>query len=81
MKIPLAGLRFVIGGHLNIHILPGVGSRCHSFFFCFVSLDLNDGPHYYKRKKNPGRCLRFDHGVKYLFSFYGKPAIDCFVEG
>jgi hypothetical protein len=26
-----------------------------------------------KRKKNPGRCLRFDHGVKDFFSFNGKP--------
>jgi hypothetical protein len=57
-KIRLAGLRFDIGGHLHIHILPGVGSRCPSFFLCFVGLDLNDATHYQKRNKNPGRCLR-----------------------
>ena len=37
----LAGLRFVIGGHLHIHILSGVGSRCQSFPLCFVDLDFD----------------------------------------
>ena len=41
MKMRLAGLRFVIGGHLHIHILSGVGSRCQSFPLCFVDLDFD----------------------------------------
>jgi hypothetical protein len=28
-------------GHLHIHIPSGMGSRCHSFSLCFVSLDFN----------------------------------------
>jgi hypothetical protein len=64
MKIRPAGLRIVIGGHLHINTIPGVGSRCHSFFLRFVGLDLNDAPHYLKRKKNPERRLRLGHGVK-----------------
>jgi hypothetical protein len=64
MKMRLAGLRFVIRGHLYIHILPGMGSRCPSFSLCFVGLDLNYALHYLKRKKNPGRCLRLDPGQK-----------------
>jgi hypothetical protein len=74
MKIRLAGLRFVIGDHLHIHVLPGVGSCCHSFFICFVGLNLNDAPHYLKRNKNLGRCLRLGHGVKFLHSFNGNLA-------
>ena len=74
MKLQLAGLRYFIGGHLHIHILPGVGSRCHSFFLCFVGLDLKDAPHYQIRNKNPERYLRLDHGVKYFFKFDGKLA-------
>jgi hypothetical protein len=74
MKMRLAGLRVFIRGHLHIHILPGVRSRCHSFSLCFVGLDLNDAPQYLKWNKNPGRCLRLDHGVQYLFNFNGKPA-------
>jgi hypothetical protein len=74
MTMRPAGLRFFIGGHLHIYILPGVGSRCHSFFLCFVGLDLIDAPHYLKRNKNPGRCLRLDHGVEWMHSFDGKPA-------
>jgi hypothetical protein len=81
MKMRLAGLRFFIGGHLHIHILPGVGYLCYSFFLCFVGLDLNDAPRYLKRNKNPRRCLRLDHGVKNSFSFVGKPANRRFVEG
>ena len=69
MKMRPAGLRFVIEGHPHIHILPGVGSRCHSFSLCFVGLDLNDAPHYEKRNMNPGRCLRLDQRVKYWFGF------------
>jgi hypothetical protein len=57
----LAGLRFVIGGHLHINIPPGVGSRCLSFFFCFVGLDFNEENYSLKRKNNPGLCLRLDH--------------------
>ena len=41
MEVMLAGLRFVIGGHLHIHILSGVGSRCQSFPLCFVDLDFD----------------------------------------
>jgi len=74
MKMRLAGLRFVIGGHLHIHILPGVGSRCPSFSLSFVGLDLNHEPPYKKRKTNPGRCLWLNLGVKFLFSFDGKSA-------
>jgi hypothetical protein len=37
MAVRLAGLSFVIGGHLHIHISPGVGSLCHSFFLCFFA--------------------------------------------
>jgi hypothetical protein len=44
MKMRLAGLRFVIRGHLHIHIVPGMESRCHSFYLCFAGLDLNDAP-------------------------------------
>jgi hypothetical protein len=76
-----AGLRLVIGGNLHIHIPPGIGSLCHSFSLCFVGLDLNVAPHYKKRKKNPGRCLRLEYGVKYLFSFNGKPANRRFCRG
>ena len=72
MKMRLVGLRFVIGGHLHINILPGVGSRCHSFAISFVGLDLNDAPHYSKLNKNPGRCLRLDHMVTWMHSFDGK---------
>jgi len=43
MKMWLAGLRFVFGGHFHIHIPPGVGSRCHSFFLCFVGLNFDEG--------------------------------------
>jgi hypothetical protein len=75
MKPPLAGLRFFTWGYLHINILPGVGSRCLSFFLCFVGLDFNDAPHYLKRNKNPGLCLRLDHEVKFLFSFDKNPAI------
>ena len=74
MKMRLAGLRFFIRGRINTHILPGVGSRCHSFFFCFVGLDLNDAPHYVKWNKYPGRCLWLDQGVTYLFTSNGEPA-------
>jgi hypothetical protein len=74
MKIRLAGLIFFIEGHLNINIFPGVWSRCDSFSLCFVGLDLNDAPHYLKRKNNPGLCLRLGHGVKKLFRFSGNPA-------
>jgi hypothetical protein len=70
MKMRPAGLRFVIGGHPHIHILPGVGSRCHSFSLCFVGLDLNDVPNYLKRNKNLGMCSRLD----VFFSFDGKPS-------
>jgi len=34
-----------------------------------------------KRKNNPGRCSRLDHGVKYLFFLMGSPLIGGFVEG
>jgi hypothetical protein len=74
IKMRLAGLMFVIGGQLYIHIQPGAGSRCHSFSLCFLGLDLNDAPQNLKRNKNPGLCLRLDHRVKLLFSFNGKPA-------
>jgi hypothetical protein len=57
MKMRLTGLKFFIGGHFYINILPGVGSRCHSFFLCFVGLDLNDVNHYFKWNKNPGLCF------------------------
>jgi hypothetical protein len=78
MKIWLAGLLFVIGGHLLIHILPGVGSRCHSFLqfpLCCVGLvpRLKRCTSLFTTKENPGRCLRLDHEVKYLFNFNGKP--------
>jgi hypothetical protein len=81
MKKRLADLRFVIGDNLHIHILPGVGSRGHSFSLCFVGLDLDNAPHYLKWKKIPGRCLRLDHGVKYLFFLNGKPANRRFCRG
>jgi hypothetical protein len=77
----LAGLRFIIGGHLHIHILPGVGSRCHSFSLYFVGLDLNDAPHNIKRNKNPGLCLRLDHGVDSCSFLTESPLIGGFVEG
>jgi hypothetical protein len=64
MKIRLVGLRFVIWGHLLINILPGVGSRCHSFSLCFVGFDFNDSPQNLKRNKNPRQCLRLDHEDK-----------------
>jgi hypothetical protein len=77
----LAGLRFFIWGHLHIRILPGVGSRCRSFFLCFVGLDLNDVPHYLKRNKNSVLCLLLDYGVKFLVFFLESPLIGGFVEG
>jgi hypothetical protein len=39
--VRLAGLRFVTGGHLHIHIPSGVGSRFHSFFLCLVGLNFD----------------------------------------
>ena len=81
MKMRLAGLRFVIGGHLHIHILPGVGSRYHSFFFCFVGLDLTNVRHYLKRNKDPGLKFRLDHGVEFLFCFDENPANRWFCRG
>jgi hypothetical protein len=71
MKMRLAGLRFVIGGHLHIHSPPGVGSRCHSFFLCLLA--------YLKRNKDPGLCLRLDHGVIWMHIFNGKLIIRRFV--
>jgi hypothetical protein len=67
MEMRLASLRFVIEGHLHMYILPGAGSRCHSFFLYRAS---NDAPHYLKRNKNPVLCLRLGHGVKFLYSFW-----------
>jgi hypothetical protein len=81
MKMCLAGLKFIIGGHLHMNVLPGVGSRCHSFFLCFAGFDLNDVPHYFKRNKNPGLCVRLDHGVKFLFFLMESPLIGGSVEG
>ena len=74
MKIWLAGLRSVIGGHLHVHIPPGVGSRCHSFSLCFVGLDFDEGNYYLKRNKNLGLCLRLDLGVILKHSIDGKSA-------
>jgi hypothetical protein len=74
MKMRLAGLRFVIRGHLHIHVLPGVGSRYHPFPLFFVGLDLSDAPHYLKQNKNPRRYWPLDHGIQYLFSFKGNSA-------
>jgi hypothetical protein len=31
--------------------LLGVGSRYHPFSLCFVGLDLNDAPHYFKTEE------------------------------
>ena len=70
-----------LGGQLHIHILSGVGSRCHSFPLCFVGLDLNDVNHDLKRHKNPGLRLRLDLGVELLFSFNGSPANRRFCRG
>jgi hypothetical protein len=67
--VRLAGLRFVIGGHLHIHISPGVGSHCLSFFLCFVGLDFDKDNYYLKRRKNPGLCLRLDFGVIWMHNF------------
>jgi hypothetical protein len=58
--VRLACLRFVNVGHLHIHIPPGVGFLRHSFSLCFVGLDIDEGNRYFKRKKNPGLCLRLD---------------------
>jgi hypothetical protein len=76
----LAGLIIVIGVYLHINILPGAGSRCNSFSLCFVGLDLNDAPHYEKRNKNPGRCLRLDHGGRICSVLMESPQIGGFVE-
>jgi hypothetical protein len=81
MKMRLAGLLFVIGGHLHIHIVPCVRPHCHSFSVFFVGLDLKDSNHYKKRNKKPGLCLRLNHGVKFLFSLVGKPANRRFCRG
>jgi diadenosine tetraphosphate (Ap4A) HIT family hydrolase len=37
MKMRLAGLRFVIGGHLHIHILPGVCLAVTHFSFVLLA--------------------------------------------
>ena len=50
-------------------------------FLCIVGLNLNDAPHYLKRIKNPGLCLRLDHENIFLFSFDGKPANRRFCRG
>jgi len=77
----LAGLRLVIGGHLHIHIIPGVGSRCHSFSLCFVGLDLNDSPHYLKRNKNPGGACGLFIRLNTCSVLMESPQIGGFVEG
>jgi hypothetical protein len=41
MEVLLAGLRFVIGGHLHMHIPSGVGSCYHLFSLCIVGLDFD----------------------------------------
>jgi hypothetical protein len=45
-------------------------------FFYYVGLDLNDLPHYLKRNKNLGLCLRLGHGVKFVYSFMETPVIE-----
>jgi hypothetical protein len=37
----LVGLRFLIGGHLHIHIPPGVGLSITLIFLRFVGLDFD----------------------------------------
>jgi diadenosine tetraphosphate (Ap4A) HIT family hydrolase len=41
MKMRLAGLGLLIGDHLHIHILPGVGLSITHFPLRFVSLDFD----------------------------------------
>jgi hypothetical protein len=40
MKIRLAGLRLLIGGHLNINILPGVGLSIVLLIYVLLALTL-----------------------------------------
>ena len=70
----LAGFRLVFGGHLQINILPGMGSCCQSFFISFVDLDFDEENFDLKRNKNPGLCLRLDLGVIWIRIFDEKPA-------
>jgi hypothetical protein len=57
MEMQLAGLRFVVGRQLQIHILPGVGSRCHSFFLLFCWPRLKRCKSLYETKQEPRAVL------------------------
>ena len=76
-----AGLRFVIVGHLHIHILPGLGSRCHSFPFILLAststmhLIIKNGT------KTPGGACGLIMGSNTCSVSIESPQIGGFVEG